>query len=232
MNAGMQLPHDAQYPDRTADWLNDLAECPVIAVLRAQHASAYGPVVEALIDGGVRSIELTLSTEGVLDVLPGLVDTYADHACIGVGTVTDQAEVAALVAAGASFLVTPVTDVVVVAAALNAGVPIVPGGLTPSELFSGWKAGAPAVKVFPASQLGPGYISALHGPFPGLRVIPSGGIGVDDAAAWLEAGALAVSLGGPLLQDAFAGGSLPALSQRARSVTTRAADAAGNRVGL
>ncbi|MBP3035125.1 bifunctional 4-hydroxy-2-oxoglutarate aldolase/2-dehydro-3-deoxy-phosphogluconate aldolase [Arthrobacter sp. zg-ZUI100] len=218
--------HQAPAPeDPVQAWLSALAASPVIAVLRARHASEYGPVLEALIEGGVLNIELTLSTAGVLDALPELVSRYGTRARIGVGTVTDTAEVAPLAAAGAAFLVTPVTDTAIVRAAVDAGIPIVPGGLTPSELFAGVKAGAPAVKVFPASVVGPGYLSQLRGPFPDIQVIPSGGIGVDDAGAWLRAGALAVSVGGPLLQDAFSGGSLTALSKRARRLSSEAAAA-------
>jgi 2-dehydro-3-deoxyphosphogluconate aldolase/(4S)-4-hydroxy-2-oxoglutarate aldolase len=98
-------------------------------------------------------------------------------------------------------------------------IPVYPGGLTPTELLAGWNAGATAVKLFPASTVGPGYIGQLRGPFPDIAVIPSGGIGIADVPGWIEAGALAVSLGGPLLQDAFAGGSPAGLVQRAREVS-------------
>ncbi|MDF2667237.1 MAG: 2-dehydro-3-deoxyphosphogluconate aldolase, partial [Microbacterium sp.] len=96
-----------------------------------------------------------------------------------------------------------------------AGMPIVPGGLTPTELFASWSAGASAVKVFPAGQVGPGYLKDLRGPFPAIAVVPSGGVDADSAAAWLAAGAVAVSVGGPLLGDAFRGGDLGELRERA-----------------
>jgi 2-dehydro-3-deoxyphosphogluconate aldolase / (4S)-4-hydroxy-2-oxoglutarate aldolase len=102
---------------------------------------------------------------------------------------------------------------------------VFPGGLTPTELLGGWRAGATAVKVFPASTVGPGYISQLRGPFPEIQVIPSGGVGIEDAAAWISAGALAVSLGGPLLGDAFHGGGLAALTARAARVSSVVAEA-------
>jgi 2-dehydro-3-deoxyphosphogluconate aldolase/(4S)-4-hydroxy-2-oxoglutarate aldolase len=96
-------------------------------------------------------------------------------------------------------------------------VPIVPGGFTPTELFASWSAGASAVKVFPAGRLGPGYLKDLRGPFPDIEVVPSGGVDLDSAAQWLAAGATAVSVGGPLLGDAFHGGDLDALRDRARA---------------
>ncbi len=202
---------------------------PVVAVLRAGHARDYAPVIAALAGGGVRSIELTLSTAGVFDLLPGLIGDFGDQVEIGVGTITTEAEAWQALDAGASFLVTPVTDVGIVRAAVERGIPVFPGGLTPTELLAGWRAGATAVKVFPASTVGTGYISQLRGPFPDLQVIPSGGVAIEDAPAWIRAGALAVSLGGPLIGDAFKGGDLGALTRRAERVSTLVAEALGSR---
>lgn len=202
---------------------------PVVAVLRAGTASEYAPVVEALVRGGVTSIELTLSTAGVFAELPALMRSFGGSAEIGVGTITSREEAEQALDGGARFLVTPATSVEVIAAAVGRGIPVFPGGLTPTELLTGWSAGATAVKLFPASVVGPGYIGQLRGPFPQLQVIPSGGVGIDDAADWIAAGALAVSLGGPLLQDAFAGGDLAALTERARHVSGLVAEAADAR---
>jgi 2-dehydro-3-deoxyphosphogluconate aldolase/(4S)-4-hydroxy-2-oxoglutarate aldolase len=211
-------------PIRTAP-SRHLRENPVIAVLRAEHAEQYEPVVDALVRGGVRSIELTLSTGGVFEVLPELISRFGTDAEIGVGTVTTADQARRALDGGARFLVTPTMALPVVAAAVARGVPVFPGGLTPTELLSGWEAGATAVKVFPASTVGPGYVSQLRGPFPDLQVVPSGGVGIEDSADWIRAGALAVSLGGPLLQDAFRGGDLEALRDRARTVSALVAEA-------
>lgn len=183
--------------------------------MRAHHATAYAPVIEALLDGGVLSIELTLSTPGVFEELPRLQERFGDGAEFGVGTITTVAEALRAIEAGAQYLVTPLTNPAIIAVAVEHGVAVFPGGLTPTELFSGWSEGATAVKVFPASVFGPGYVSMLRGPFPGIEVVPSGGVGIADAAAWISAGALAVSLGGPLIGDAFHGGDLKQLSERA-----------------
>jgi 2-dehydro-3-deoxyphosphogluconate aldolase / (4S)-4-hydroxy-2-oxoglutarate aldolase len=198
---------------------------PVVAVLRARHADQYAPVISALAEGGVRSIELTLSTVAVFELLPGLVREFDGDVEIGVGTITETTEAEQALDCGAQFLVTPVTDTGIVNAAVARGIPVFPGGLTPTELLSGWRAGATAVKVFPASTVGPGYISQLRGPFPDIQVIPSGGVAIEDAAAWISAGALAVSLGGPLLGDAFKGGDLTDLTARAERVSTVVAEA-------
>lgn len=198
---------------------------PVVAVLRARHASEYAPVIDALVKGGVRSIELTLSTDGVFDHLPGLKQEFGSDTELGVGTVTCEEEAVRALEGGADYLVTPamVTDVVRVA--VQSGVPVFPGGLTPTELLAGMQAGATAMKLFPASTVGPGYLGQLRGPFPHMQVIPSGGIGVDDAADWIAAGALAVSLGGPLLRDAFTGGDLAGLTARAGKLSSLVAEA-------
>lgn len=192
-----------------------LLSCPVVAVLRAGGASDYAPVVETLGAAGIRSIELTLSTPGTLDSFDRLRSSIPDEIEIGVGTVTSVVQALAAIEAGADFLVTPVTDAAIVEASAAAGVPIYPGGLSPTELHTGWAAGASAVKIFPASTVGPGYIGQLKGPFPGMQVVPSGGIEIEHIGSWMAAGALAVSLGGPLIGDAFKGGSLAALKVRA-----------------
>ncbi|KRF06343.1 2-dehydro-3-deoxyphosphogluconate aldolase [Arthrobacter sp. Soil782] len=196
-----------------------LKENPVVAVLRARHALEYAPVIEALAQGGVRSIELTLSTSGVMEQLPTLIDKFGSDVELGVGTITSAEEAIASLDRGAAYLVTPTVNHEVVAAACKRGVPVYPGGLTPTELLSGWKSGAPAVKLFPASTVGTRYLAQLKGPFPDLPIIPSGGIEMEDAPAWIAAGSVAVSIGGPLLQDAFKGGNLLELTKRARFIT-------------
>lgn len=202
---------------------------PVVAVLRAPHASEYAPVIEALIRGGVRSIELTLSTDGVFEQLPAIAARFGTEAEIGVGTITDAAEAQRAMDQGAQYLVTPAMDPNVVEAAVRRGVPVFPGGLTPTEVLAGWKAGATAVKLFPASAVGPGYIGQLRGPFPDIQIIPSGGVAIEDAPGWIAAGALAVSLGGPLLRDAFDGGDLTLLTERAQRVSRLVQEAVAER---
>lgn len=201
-----------------------LAQSPVIAVLRAPKANDYGPVVEALLNGGVSHIELTLSTPGTIEALPDVLAQFDGAAQIGIGTVTTTEQAQQAIAAGASYLVTPTSNAKVTEVAVAAGLPIFPGGFTPTELHASWQLGASAVKVFPASHLGPRYIGDLRGPFPDIEVIPSGGVSTESALDWLRAGSCAVSLGGPLLQDAFQGGSLSELSQRSRLLLQRIVD--------
>lgn len=204
---------------------------PVLAVLRADHADEYAPVIDSLAKGGVCSIEVTLSTAGVMERLPSLIMEFGNDVEIGVGTVTTVSEAEDALDAGARFLITPVTDMEIVSVAVDRNVPVFPGGLTPTELFAGWKTGATAVKVFPAATVGPGYISQLRGPFPDMEIVPSGGVAIDDTGAWIAAGALAVSLGGPLLGDAFRGGDLRSLTERAHRVSNIVIEAVRDREG-
>ena len=132
---------------------------------------------------------------------------------VGAGTVLTADDAKASVDAGAEFLVSPVLDRALVA---SSSVPFYPGTLTPTEIHAAGQAGAPLVKVFPAGGLGPGYLRDIRGPLPAARVMPTGGIKIEDVADWLLAGAVAVGLGGPLLGDAAAGGSLKELAVRAR----------------
>jgi len=217
----MAVPHRPSLPERTA-------AARLIVVIRGERAAQYAPALETLAGAGIRSVELTLSTPGTLEELPGLLERFGDRLDIGVGTVTDTDALRSAAEHGAHYLVTPITRGDLLEAAAESGIPIVPGGLTPSELHAGWAAGAAAVKVFPASVVDPSYLKDLRGPFPDLRVIPSGGVDLEAAAAWLQAGADAVSVGGPLLGDALRGGSLEALADRAAQfvgVATREAGA-------
>ena len=203
-----QTPARLQIPARTA-------AAKLIVVVRAPDAADYDRVLDVLVEAGIRSVELTLTTPGTLDRLPELLARYGDVADIGVGTVVDGEQLNAAIRSGAHYLVTPIADLDLVIAAARAGVPIVPGGLTPTELFGAWRSGAAAVKIFPANVFGPGYLKDLRGPFPGIAAVPSGGVDLAGAAAWLTAGAAAVSVGGPLLGDALRGGDLAALRDRA-----------------
>lgn len=197
-------------PERTV-------ESRLIVVARAQRAEDYDAVLDVLVDAGIRSVELTLTTPGTFAHFPRLRERFGDVVDLGIGTVTSADDLTRAIDAGATYIVTPITSTAFVQQATDAGVPIVPGGLTPTELFASWSAGASAVKVFPAGQVGPGYLKDLRGPFPDIVAVPSGGVDLAGAEAWLAAGAVAVSVGGPLLGDAFNGGDLGALRDRAEA---------------
>ena len=190
----------------------------VVAVLRAATADGFAAVTDVLVSAGITAIEVTLTSRGAVQALAGLRRQLPPDAVIGAGTILTADQAKASVDAGAAFLVSPVLDPALIE---GLDVPFYPGALSPTEVFTAHRAGAPLVKLFPAATVGPRYIKDLHGPLPGVRIMPTGGIAIDDIPAWLSAGASVVGLGGPLLGDAAAGGSLTALAGRAR----RAADA-------
>ena len=195
-----------------------LTSSKVIAVLRASHVSALAPVCDVLVEEGILSLELTLTTPGLFDALPQLVNRYAHAADVGVGTVRTESEAQRAMDDGAQYLVTPTISLPVVTLAVERQVAVFPGGLTPTELAAGWDAGATAVKIFPAETVGAAYLKHLRGPLPDLEAIPSGGVDLDATREWLQAGAVAVSIGGPLLGNALKGGDLSALRERCRAV--------------
>ncbi|QKW36925.1 bifunctional 4-hydroxy-2-oxoglutarate aldolase/2-dehydro-3-deoxy-phosphogluconate aldolase [Actinomadura sp. NAK00032] len=187
----------------------------VVAVVRGTRADRVADVLAALAAAGVRCLEVTLNTPGALDALGAARDRLPGDADLGAGTVRTAAEATAAVAAGASFLVAPDTNAEVAAVARDAGVAYYPGALTPTEVARAWDLGATAVKIFPASTFGPGYLRALREPFRDVRLLPTGGIGPHNAADYIAAGAVAVGAGGALIGDALDGGSLDALTSRA-----------------
>jgi len=195
---------------------SDVFASGIVAVLRADSVAACVPALRVLLDAGIPDIELTMTIPGLLDDLAELVEALPE-ASLGVGTVTRSDEVRRAVASGARFIVSPAVVPDVMDASRDAGVSVFPGALTPTEILRAARLGATAVKLFPAATVGPGYLGHLRGPLPDVRLLPSGGIALEDISAWLRAGATAVSLGGPLLGDALEGGSLRALAARAHA---------------
>lgn len=195
-----------------------LRSSKVIAVLRASEVSALAPVCDVLVEEGVVSLELTLTTPGLLDALPELVKRYAEAADVGVGTILSESEAQRALDSGAQYLVTPTINLPVIRLAVQRQIAVFPGGFSPTELAAAWDAGATAVKIFPAQTVGAGYLKHLRGPFPDLEAIPSGGVDLEATREWLGVGAAAVSIGGPLLGDALKSGDLAALRDRCRAV--------------
>ena len=183
--------------------LERLRGATVIAVVRTPDADSAVRAAQALAEGGVRAIELTFTTPGAEDAVRRARAELGDEVLVGAGTIRDRAQLEAALAAGAEFLVTPHLDLMLLAAMVATGRLVLPGTLTPSEVAAALDGGAEAVKLFPASAVGPSYLKALHGPFPGLPVVPTGGIGPGDVQAWLDAGAVAVGAGGDLCPAAL-----------------------------
>ena len=172
----------------------------LIPVLRARNAAQAHAVVKAMIAGGVTVVEVTMTVPGALDVLKELKSEYGAKLLLGSGTVTTAQEAEATIVAGAEFVVSPSFHPEVVAKTHELGKLSIPGALTPTEVITAWRAGADYVKIFPCSAVGgASYLKSLLAPFPHLKLIPTGGVTLETAASFLEAGARALGVGSDLV---------------------------------
>lgn len=197
--------------------MNRILQCGVVAVIRAHTSDQLLDIAEALVNGGVVAIEVTMSTPKAIEGIEKLVDVLGTKAVIGVGTVLNAAIGAAAIAAGAEFVVSPVLDTSIIEMTHKFGKVSIPGAFTPSEILTAWSAGADIVKVFPATTMGPQYLKDLLSPMPFLRMIPTGGVTVQNANQWIKAGAVAVGAGSSLVsKDLMARGDWVGITALAR----------------
>jgi len=205
---------------------------PVVAVLRAPDADRFIEVSSVLIEAGIPAVEFTLTSAGVIDALRRARDQLPAGVLVGAGTVRTVEHAHRAIDAGASFLVSQVTDPAVIEAAHSRGVPFIPGALTPNEIVRAWDYGVQAVKVSPVGPVGGvAYLAELVGPLPDIPLMPTGRVLVDEVGGYLAAGAAFVGVSRDLTRDALLpGGDLTGLAERAartvRSVDIQAASAA------
>lgn len=205
-----------------------LLDLGAVAVVRLDDAPAAVLAAEAVHVGGVHAVEVTLTTPGALGVIARLAAHDADGMLVGAGSVLTAAHARDAIGAGARYVVSPVVRTEIVAICHAAGVPVLLGAFTPTEILAAHEAGADAVKVFPSDALGPSYLRAVLGPMPLLRLVPTGGVTPDNAGDWLRAGAAAVGLGGALVDPRLvAAGDFAALTERASRVARAVAAARG-----
>lgn len=172
----------------------------LIPVIRVASVTEAMDVADAIKAGGVTLIEITMSVPGALDAIKELTKKYKDDIIMGAGTILDTETGRAALLAGAQFLVTPTLNLSLIELAHRYSAVIVPGAATPTEILTAWNAGADMVKVFPAAQLGgPEYIKALRGPLPQVLYVPTGGVNLQNAGAFIKAGATALGAGGELV---------------------------------
>jgi len=193
-----------------------LAQSGVVAILRGSSDRELAAVSRTLGDAGVTCLELTLTTPGAIGALARVRAELGDDVALGMGSVIDAEQAMACLDAGAEFLVSPGVCAEVAVYAAERAVACYPGAWTPTELLEAWRLGAPAVKLFPAASGGPRHLKDVRAPLPHIPLVPTGGVGLDQIADYVAAGAVAVGLGGPLIGDALDGGSLSALGERAR----------------
>lgn len=181
------------------EFLQALRKSRVIAIVRGDFTvEQYGTIAESLVAAGIPAVELTIEKPNALEAIERLAADGPSGLWLGAGTVRSAGDARAAVEAGASYLISPGFVTHVASVARGAGVPYLPGVLTPSEVEIAVAAGCSAVKLFPARPLGPSYLEALRAPLAGVDFVPTGGIGIEDAHEFLAAGALAVGLGSSL----------------------------------
>lgn len=172
----------------------------LIAVIRAGSSEQAIAVSRALHAGGVRVLEIALTTPGGIEAIAAVKAELGDDAVIGAGTVLDAGSAEAVIDAGADFVFAPNTDERVMATVKARHRPMVPGALTPTEVAAAQAAGADLIKLFPGNLFGPRYIRDLRGPYPGVRITPTGGVSLENVGEWFEAGAAAVGVGTAMIR--------------------------------
>jgi 2-dehydro-3-deoxyphosphogluconate aldolase/(4S)-4-hydroxy-2-oxoglutarate aldolase len=201
----------------TDEFLETLWDRRATAILRATNERLAAAAMDAAICGGMRIVELTLTTPGALRIVSEL--SAREGLIVGAGTVLLPAQARAAVEAGARFLVSPVMDPEIIAVARELDVPVLPGVHTPTEMLAAHRAGAPLLKLFPAPAGGPVWLRSVLAPLPFLRVVPTNGVDEGSAADWLRAGAFAVGLTTALFDPAaMAAGDLASVEPRARAL--------------
>ena len=205
-----------------SDVVKNLLAEKIVAVVRLQSEDDGLPVARALVQGGIRVIEMTLTTPGATTLIERIREELPTS-IVGAGSVLTREDVDRCSDAGASFLVAPILDKDVLRYALERDIPFCPGTFTPTEAYTAWQLGAPLVKVFPAARLGPKLLSDLKAPMPFLRLMPTGGIRADTIGDFLEAGADVVGAGSWLIdRNAVATGNFSQVEERAKQLREQA----------
>jgi 2-dehydro-3-deoxyphosphogluconate aldolase/(4S)-4-hydroxy-2-oxoglutarate aldolase len=206
-----------------------IRETGVIAIMRAKSSGQLLQAADAIREGGLRVIEVTMTTPGALSTIEQAVSKYGEDVLFGAGTVLDAESARAAILAGAQFVVSPSYKPALVETCRRYSVPVMPGAYTPTEILTAWECGADMVKVFPASVGGPGLIKALKAPLPQVELVPVGGVNLDTAADFIRAGAAAVGVGSALINQMLLDSrDFVALTERARRFVEEVARGRGD----
>ncbi|HEX2444352.1 MAG TPA: bifunctional 4-hydroxy-2-oxoglutarate aldolase/2-dehydro-3-deoxy-phosphogluconate aldolase [Vicinamibacterales bacterium] len=200
----------------------------IVAIIRMKEPDKVRAVVDAIAAGGVTTLEVTMTVPNAVGLIAELAPAMPSGFLLGAGTVVDAATALRVIDAGAQFVVSPVFRRQVIAACHERDVPTMPGCFTPTEILEAWDLGADIVKVFPATALGPGFLKDLRGPLPQVKLMPTGGVTIDNAGEWIKGGAAAVGIGTALLDaKAIAAGDYAALTANARRLVANVRAARG-----
>lgn len=210
-----------------AEAVRQIKEFALVPIVRTSDAESAVRSVEALYEGGISCVEITMTVSGAIRALEEVAKRFGDKILLGAGTVLDPETARACILSGAEFLVTPSLNTCTIELARRYSKAIFPGALTPTEIVTAWQAGADAIKVFPCSALGGAkYIRALKGPLPQIEFVPTGGVNLDTIADFLQAGCCAVGVGGELVDaKSVAAGNYSVLTERAHQFTAKVREA-------
>ena len=213
-----------------ADVLARIKGVGIVPVVRAESAEEALRAIDAIREGGVDILEITMTVPGALRLIEEVSRRLGKDAVVGAGTVLDAETARACILAGAQFVVSPALSTSTIACCRRYGVPVFPGALTPTEVLAAWEAGADMVKVFPASALGgASYIKALKAPLPQIDLIPTGGVNLATAADFIKAGSTALGVGADLVDlKALREGKAALLTERARQLVQIVRQARGD----
>jgi len=184
--------------DRPLEFIH---EAGVVAIMRAKSSDQLLAAAEAILEGGVRAIEVTMTTPNALEVINQATTRLGDNVLFGAGSVLDSETARAAILAGAQFIVCPTLNLGTIETCKRYSIPVVPGAYTPTEILTAWQAGATMVKVFPASIGGPGYIKAVKAPLPKVKLSAVGGVDLDNMADFIRAGCEGVGVGSDLVNQ-------------------------------
>ncbi len=204
-----------------------IREIGIVPVVRATSASEATDAVEAIRAGGIPILEITLTVPGAVQIIGELSKRIGDTALIGAGTVLDAESAQECIDAGARFIVSPALDIPTIAICRRLGIPVFAGALTPTEIVTAWKAGANAVKVFPANAVGgASYLKSVKAPLPQVELLPTGGVSLKTVAEFIHAGAFALGIGADLVDlAALRRGEADAITAKARQYVAAVAEA-------
>ncbi|MEA4884657.1 MAG: bifunctional 4-hydroxy-2-oxoglutarate aldolase/2-dehydro-3-deoxy-phosphogluconate aldolase [Clostridia bacterium] len=179
--------------------LNEIVDAGVVAVIRTDNAEELVNICRAMVDGGIKGVEITMTSPGAIEAIHEASKVLKGKAIIGAGSVLDPETARAAMLAGADFIVGPVVNLEVIKTCKRYGRIVIPGAFTPTEILQAWEAGADVVKVFPATKLGPSFIRDVLGPLPQVKLTPTGGVTLDNLGEFLKAGAVFVGVGTALV---------------------------------
>ena len=183
--------------------ISRIIETGLIPVVRAESSEIAMRAIDAIKEGGISVLEITMTVPGAIRVIEEVARRFGEDAIVGAGTVLDSETARACILAGAQFIVSPALDLDTISCCRRYSIPVMPGAMTPTEVLTAWKAGADFVKVFPANAVGgPSYIKALKAPLPQIQLVPTGGVSLKTAADFIKAGAAALGVGADLVDTA------------------------------